>query len=578
MTPDNSSETKTSDISLGQWPAKLVAAIQVGPPQNPVRIGERFKVLGILGSGGFATVYEGQDEVLDRKVAIKMPRMDRTATPAQREQFLREAQSLASLKHPGIVTVFDFGVHTDGRCYIVLEKVSGKSLRDRLAEGRLPYREATTLVVQIAEALHAAHQKGVVHRDLKPANILIDAENRPLITDFGLAVNEESQRDLKHEIAGTPAYMSPEQVRGETQYLDGRTDIWSLGVMLYELLSGKRPFGGRTTEETYDEILNRSPRPLRQMDENISADIEIFCNRCLDKTIAHRYPSAKDFADILKRLSGDVTHDFNRDPSLQLTSPPTSQRRWSFRTRLLATGFTLLAVIGVMLLGVNIDWMSKRGLVAFDPMREGQWQFPMKADPVVLHWNANHTDAGWKADHTNQRLELAIEGHCLMQYGSVAARKVEVKMTIDQVGSSDNSGFYFGYRPTPDSNEVCVTYEALVVENRFVDRFRELPHLSRYRIVQSRVAPYSVRQRGMLRTVPLDPALAQVARPVLNVTFSGERLHRVALETHEFLDLVDSSPQQAISSPTGFGVCQFATDKILRHATMNHMSVFVHSP
>ena len=212
--------------------------------------------------------------------------------------FLREAKIAAKFKHPGIVAVYDAGVDEQAGCYIVMEYVDGKSLKQTLSAGKVSHEQAAKYVAQAAEAVAYAHKLELVHRDLKPANLLIDAEDNVKVADFGLAIFEEEQRKHAGEFAGTLAYCSPEQIRGEVPHLDGRTDIWSLGVILYELLTGRRPFRGR---DLADEILNRPPKPPRQLDDSISPALESICLRCLAGNARARYSTAKDVGGDLRR-------------------------------------------------------------------------------------------------------------------------------------------------------------------------------------------------------------------------------------------------------------------------------------
>jgi serine/threonine protein kinase len=275
------------------------------PPPVPDSI-SRYRVVRRLGAGAFGDVYLAHDGVMDRQVAIKVPSVRLLATERAREEFLREARSVSRLQHEGIVRAHDFGQEADGRCYIVYEFIDGASLAERIKPERtaadpLPPDEAARIVAQVAEALHYAHLQGLVHRDIKPANILLDQEGRPKVADFGLAVREEDLAGERGRLAGTLQYMSPEQVRREGHRLDGRSDIYSLGVVLYELLCGRRPFTATTSDELTDQILNREARPPRQIRDCIPRELERICLKALSKQINDRYTTAGDMAEDLRR-------------------------------------------------------------------------------------------------------------------------------------------------------------------------------------------------------------------------------------------------------------------------------------
>jgi formylglycine-generating enzyme required for sulfatase activity len=270
------------------------------PPEVPGRIG-RYRVERILGQGGFGVVYLGHDDDLRRPVAIKVPQARRLESPGAVEAYLAEARTLASLNHPHIVAVYDFGRTEDGGCFIVSRYIDGDSLADILRRQRPAVAVAAGLVATVAEALHHAHQHRLVHRDVKPANILLDRAGKAYLADFGLALRDEDFGKAGG-VAGTPWYMSPEQARGESHRVDGRADLYSLGVVLYELLTGDRPFHRERVEDLLEDIASLAveARPPRQLVDNLPRELERICLKALAKRASERYFTAGDFAEDLR--------------------------------------------------------------------------------------------------------------------------------------------------------------------------------------------------------------------------------------------------------------------------------------
>jgi serine/threonine-protein kinase len=262
----------------------------------------RFEILELLGTGASAKVYKARDTRLDRYVALKMLRQSAFATPMERDRFLREAKSAAQVSHPHIVAIHDAG-ELEGSCYLVSELIEGVTLADRLKAGPLPPREAAEMAACVAETLHFAHQRGVIHRDIKPSNILIDPAGQPHVTDFGLAKREGGESTLTHEgdLVGTPAYMSPEQARGEAYRVDGRSDVYSLGAVLYHMLTGAAPFRGNM-RMLLAQVLEEDPRSPRRLNDQVPCDLENICLKAMSKEPRARYTTALVLAEDLKRF------------------------------------------------------------------------------------------------------------------------------------------------------------------------------------------------------------------------------------------------------------------------------------
>ena len=282
----------------------------------------RYEILAELGRGAMGAVFRARDPRIDRTVAIKTIAIrgaDANAMEEYRQRFFREARAAGRLSHPGIVTIFDVGEDEPTQTpYIVMEYVDGQALHELLASehgARFPRDAAIKVLYQVAMALDYAHRQGIVHRDIKPANVIVDANLHAKIADFGIAKLSFAEVTLPGQVLGTPAYMSPEQISGKA--IDGRSDLFSLGVIAYWLLTGEKPFNGESITEISLQVVTQDPKPPTSVDASLSPDADYVLTRALAKDPGKRYQSGKDMAADFHELSTG-----RRSPSL-LRSEPT---------------------------------------------------------------------------------------------------------------------------------------------------------------------------------------------------------------------------------------------------------------
>src|SRR5881398_1160510 len=311
-----------------------------------------YELLEEIGHGGQGIVYRARQKSLNRIVALKVIGLAHWATEAHVKRFRLEAEAAASLNHPCIVPIYEVG-ERDGACYFSMGLVEGGQLDAVAKREPMPIRHAVELIAKLARTVHHAHEHGILHRDIKPGNILVDAKGEPHLTDFGLARLLETKSTVTHtmDVLGTPSYMAPEQARGHNEQLTSATDVYGLGAVFYQLLTGHPPFAGGTTYETVRLVLETEPRQPRLWNRKIDRELSTICLKCLEKDSTRRYSSALALAE-------DLEHWLKHEPIRAKRSGVfTHGRKWLWRN---PTTAGLIASLVALAVGAGvIVWKSE---------------------------------------------------------------------------------------------------------------------------------------------------------------------------------------------------------------------------
>ncbi len=494
-----------------------------------------YQIYEELGRGGMGVVYKARQRSLDRIVAIKMILSTSLASPKAVERFLNEARTLALLKHPHVVQVYESGSH-GGKPFLSLEYLDGGSLSDRLKGEPQPPAQAAVLLRQLALAVQAAHDKGIVHRDLKPGNVLLTRDQIPKITDFGLARQGESSMTMTGEVLGTPSYMAPEQAAGQAKLVGPAADIYALGAILYELLTGRPPFKGASPLETVQLVTSRNPVTPCDLQPATPYDLETICMKCLEKNPLKRYASAADLAaDLDRYLAGKP-----------IVARPVGRLerawRWCLRNRALAASLAAIACTLVIATVVSLGFALRAEQALQAEYQHGLAETQAKQDALEARQRVQEQLVDLSAE---SGLTAAAKGdHTLALLWFARTNELSREDQTRQELSRIRYGNWLRSTWNPEGVWSMPGFR----QDRDQFRIFELSPDGRYLLAAKRNSKCFVWDCALSRPAPLDSALAESTAGAwapgtgqLALAGSDSRIH---ILEHASLDMTEEIPAE----------------------------------